>query len=91
MSRSGDAVAGAEATPVKRYVVCGSAPVEEFLDLGETARVDNFLTRAELSKLEPRYHPSPDKRDVIRPRRRHRSAGESRRHDRPLVQAQPVG
>lgn len=36
-------------------IVCGGAEVEEFLDLGETALANKFLTRDELSLPEPKY------------------------------------
>jgi SAM-dependent methyltransferase len=36
-------------------IVCGSGEVEEFLDLGETALANKFLTESELGAPEPRY------------------------------------
>jgi SAM-dependent methyltransferase len=36
-------------------IVCGSSDVEEFLDLGETALANKFLTESELGAPEPQY------------------------------------
>ena len=36
-------------------VVCGTTDVEEFLNLGETALANKFLTEEELAGDEPRY------------------------------------
>ena len=38
-----------------RCIVCNSDDVQEFLNLGRMALANNFLTREELPKLEPRY------------------------------------
>ena len=38
-----------------RCIVCGSNEVEPFLDLGETALANKFLTEAELGRPEPKF------------------------------------
>jgi SAM-dependent methyltransferase len=38
-----------------RCIVCGSNDVEPFLDLGETALANRFLTEAELGQPEPKF------------------------------------
>ena len=40
---------------MKVCIVCGSAAVEQFLDLGSTALANSFLTREDLCKPEPQY------------------------------------
>lgn len=40
---------------MSRCIVCGDARVELFLDLGETALANKFLTREELALSEPTY------------------------------------
>jgi SAM-dependent methyltransferase len=40
---------------VRSCIVCGSDEVESFLDLGETALANKFLTEAELNRPEPRF------------------------------------
>ena len=40
---------------MKKCIVCGSDNVQEFLNLGRMALANNFLTKEELSRPEPKY------------------------------------
>lgn len=47
--------ATAERAPAEACIVCGSSEVETFLDLGDTALANKFLTQAELTEPERHY------------------------------------
>ena len=47
--------AAAQGRPPAPCIVCGASEVEPFLDLGETALANKFLTAEELARPEPTY------------------------------------